>query len=648
MKRQAAVVAIVTGLTWAVTAARATTLWWDGGADEALGQSDNRSTAGMNWLGGGLWDDGVTSAALAAWSDGDSAIFGGSAASQAITAGSCTVGNLTFGQGAQGTGSNGTAYAVSGGTLTLSNSTITANTHTTIASVLAGTTGLTKAGGATLTLGNANSFSGEITVNQGTLRGTATTAFGPRSSARTLTVNGGGTLDFSVNGLFGAHFSASVPALVINSGGVAVNTANPGNQPLYNLTLQGGTLTSTSGNPGWGAWNINGTITATGVSELRTAAASNGGVMLASGTGASNTTVNVVNPADILTISTSVLDGRDTASPYPAHATGLTKTGSGTLVLGAASTFSGSVTVNGGTLRGTAKNAFGTGNIARTLTVNSGGTLDFRVNGLFGGHFSTSVPALVINSGGVAVNTTNPGNQPLYNLTLRGGTLTSTFGNPSWGAWNINGTITATGVSEIRTTAASNGEIMLASGTGASNTTVSVVSAGDRLTIATRILDGRDTASPYAVHATALTKTGAGVLVLAGNCAYTGVTRVEAGTLRLDVANALAGVNHVTLNGGTLDMGTAANSIGTLTVSSASGLVLGSGTLAFLDSAARVWTGSLTLSGTLGLTTLRFGVDGSALTPAQLRRITIGGSPVNITAAGYIVDARQGTVLIVR
>ena len=152
------------------TSSSAATLWWDGGTSTANSASDNASTATQNWLSGGNWDNGTSSAPVASWTAGDSAIFGGSAASQTTVAGTFTVGNLTFGQGAQGTGTSGTAYTLSGGTLTLSGGTIAVNTATVINSSLAGTAGLTKTGTATLTLGGNNSYTGATVINSGTLK----------------------------------------------------------------------------------------------------------------------------------------------------------------------------------------------------------------------------------------------------------------------------------------------------------------------------------------------------------------------------------------------------------------------------------------------------------------------------------------------
>ena len=195
-----------------VAAARAATLWWDGGATTANSASDNTTTTGQSWLSGGNWDNGATSAAVSSWTAGDSAIFGGSAASQTITAGTITVGNLTFGLGGQGaTTGSAPAYTISGGTLSLSGGIITANTPAVINSGLAGSTGLVAAGASTLTLGGNNTYTGATVVNSGTLKVTPS-AYAPyRYYKFTVSANYGndgynqvGELHYYYNGVWTA------------------------------------------------------------------------------------------------------------------------------------------------------------------------------------------------------------------------------------------------------------------------------------------------------------------------------------------------------------------------------------------------------------------------------------------------------------
>ncbi len=150
-----------------------------------------------------------------------------------------------------------------------------------------------------------------------------------------------------------------------------------------------------------------------------------------------------------------------------------------------------------------------------------------------------------------------------------------------------------------------------------------------------------------------LAKGGSTTWVLAGSNTYTGMTTVNAGRLVLRSGALTARRTALVLGGGTLENAAdAVNELGTLTVKGSSTLVVGSGSsLAFAASAATQgdWTGALDIVGTLvdGVT-LRVGEDRAGLDATQLARIRNGGSTVDLTALGYLVSHRKGTVLIVR
>ena len=202
---------------------QAATWYWDGGTLNTNAASDNVTTSGQNWLSGGNWDNGTTDGPLASWTAGDSAVFGGSAASQTITASTLTIGNMTFGAGEDGSGTSGTAYTISGGTLTLNNTVITVNTATTIGSLLAGSSSLTKAGTGTLTLSVSNTYAGSTTLNAGTVQ---LNRPGTISHSGTTTVNSNSKLQLNSNG---ATWAANLFSSNINlNGGTLALTANSG------------------------------------------------------------------------------------------------------------------------------------------------------------------------------------------------------------------------------------------------------------------------------------------------------------------------------------------------------------------------------------------------------------------------------------
>ena len=128
----------------------------------------------------------------------------------------------------------------------------TAKNFTLSGSAIAGTASLTKSGTGTLTLTAANTFSGNINVNNGTVAAATTVngvagAAGPLGncslSLRTITVNGPGVLDLQINNTFGqlgTGKNTTPSPLVINSGGTmkVEKVANL----IGALTLNGGTL----------------------------------------------------------------------------------------------------------------------------------------------------------------------------------------------------------------------------------------------------------------------------------------------------------------------------------------------------------------------------------------------------------------------
>ncbi len=161
-------------------------------------------------------------------------------------------------------------------------------------------------------------------------------------------------------------------------------------------------------------------------------------------------------------------------------------------------------------------------------------------------------------------------------------------------------------------------------------------------------IDARMSGKISGVIAAGLSKTGAGTLELTGKQEYRGNCSVIGGGLRLGADDVFAGgTNALVLSGATLDAGTARNTFDTLEVLTDSVIEAGSGsaTLAFADSSAKTWTGTLTINGKLAATTLRFGTDAKGLTAAQLAAISNRDRPVTLDAQGYLRQIPGGTVL---
>ena len=136
-----------------------------------------------------------------------------------------------------------------------------------------------------------------------------------------------------------------------------------------------------------------------------------------------------------------------------------------------------------------------------------------------------------------------------------------------------------------------------------------------------------------------------GTVTLAGANTYTGATTVGSATLALGADNVLPDTN-VILGSGTLKTNTFDDTVGTLNVTGAATINMGAGSnVAFANSSAVAWTGSLNITGTLTNTSLRFGTSSSGLSPAQLAVLSVNGAgqgTYSLDANGYLIVATAG------
>ena len=310
-------------------------------------------TGGMNITGGGRitssnsYTGATTISGTAGWY-GANAFFTESAHALGAASGDLTVsggslnlygntitrsGNLTISGGtiANGTFSkSGTDYDIQGGT---------------IATVLAGTAGLTKSGAGNATLSAANTYSGETAVSAGTLLMVDGAALG--STAAGAAVANGAQLRLNATN---SGFTVGSEALTISGQGITT----------------GGALRNAAGDNTW-----QGNITL----------ASDAGIGAAGGTSLTLDVAagNAITAADFdLTFdgagTNRVLDAIDLGTGA------IAKTGSGITILGASGVYSGGTTIENGTLRLDQSDAAGTGTITQTtnnstLQINTTGTV---------------------------------------------------------------------------------------------------------------------------------------------------------------------------------------------------------------------------------------------------------------------------------
>ena len=310
-------------------------------------------------------------------------------------------------------------------------------------------------------------------------------------------------------------------------------------------------------NSGGGSYTIAGTSTLTLALSSTNAAASECLINVSGGShaisaplalAAPGNLVNVTNPTDSLTLNGSV-----------SGVGGLTKTGSGTLLLLSANTYAGATTLSGGWLR--IGNAF---SLQDSTVVLSGGSLDLggynaTLGGLSGGG------NLVIGSGTLTVGNNNTGTT-IYSGSLGGAGALAKTGPGELVLAGSNayagGTSVSAGALVVTTTAALPGYASAGSVSVAAGATLGVRVGGagewgqgninalvNNANFAPGAMFGIDTTDAAAAYSYSnnvagnigFDKLGSGMLILNGTNTYTGGTTVSAGALVVTTTAALPG-----------------------------------------------------------------------------------------------------------
>ncbi len=480
----------------------------------------------------------------------------------------------------------------------------------------AGASTLTKAGAGALVLGSANTFTGGIFINGGTLSVSNVNQLGSTATSA-ITINDGATFKTTADLNTGTHtFSVTggvakidiAPATTLTVGGVI---SGAGGLSLTNTgILQINAAATLTGPVTVGA----GATLKGGVNTFINAAAG-GGLNVASGglvdmndftltVGSIEGAGNIVNSSataralsvggnNISTTYSGVLQATGTAANMT-----LTKTGTGILTLASSSLFTGTVTLSNGTIKFGVNNALAAG----AITI---------------GNAAGPVTALLDLDG---KNYTTGGTLTIYGTTS---TATSQAGVNigAGGVLTLGGAVTVT-VSGT----ASNGFLpsFITGGTlelGTANRTITVadsINAAVDLTITSAITS--------AGGAFGITKAGAGTLLLTGANTYTGTTTVNgaAGVLMLGGNGTLgSGTNALTMTTGVLDLNGTNQAVGTF-------------------SGAAVGTVRNSAVGTLSTFTVG---NGSLITSSgsYAGNITNGGGAVALTKVGQGIVTLSGT-----
>ncbi|WP_262589717.1 autotransporter-associated beta strand repeat-containing protein [Candidatus Pelagibacter communis] len=486
---------------------------------------------------------------------------------------------------------------------------INSSSNQTLAGIISGTGTLAKTGSGTLTLTGTNTYSGQTTIEGGTVVASNSSSLGatPGSVTNNNIVLNNGTLQTTNSFSIGSNKGI----MVVGSGGT-INT-NASTTLTYGgvisqtgpLTKTGdGTLTLSGANTYTGATTVSaGTLNVTGTLSDDTAITVSSGATY--DVDASDTIKSIDGAGTIDIASGQTLTAGDatnkTFSGVIQGSGGLTKTGTGTLTLSGTNTYTGDTTISEGgiTLQGQLESGNYDGVIANSGTL----TVDSSSNQTLAG----------VISGTGALNKSGSGTLTLSGTNTYSGSTTIT-----------NGTISVSSSANLGATPGSvDGDNIIFNGGTLSATNDFTLGANKGITLTgngtidvassnTMTFDGIITDSGN------LTKSGSGTLVLGGANQNDGTITVNAGILEisdqyslgsssggtvvadgasLKITDAITITNEsLTLNGSGVSNGgalQAANTSGTITLTGST-TTLGSDTTINIDDGNLTFGGRIT------------------------------------------------------
>lgn len=409
-------------------------------------------------------------------------------------------------------------------------------TALTVANVIAGTAGgsLVKAGAGTLTLSAANSYDGATTINAGVLQISASADRLPTGTAVTLANTVGAALDLnslnqtiaslSGGGVAGGNVTLGSGTLTVGdansttyAGAISGATGNLLKQGAGTLTLSGssshgGTTTINNGTLEYGAANVLGdsssVVVAGGSLSILGYSDTVAGVQLSSG--------SITGSGGTLTSSSAFDVQSGSATAILGGIAGLNKTGSGTVTLSGANSYSGETLITNGKLLYGASDVIAGG----AVTVNgASAVLDL-------GSYSDTVGTVTVDGGGIITNGT--GLTSTGSFALKAGSVYSVLAGAGIGLNKTSaGTVTLAAANTYSgSTTINNGTLRLASGGSIASSAVIDVQTNAFLDVTaegiaigvTQVLKGKGTVSGNVTNSGTLSPgASAGTLTISGD-----------------------------------------------------------------------------------------------------------------------------------
>jgi fibronectin-binding autotransporter adhesin len=509
------------------------------------------------------------------------------------------------------------------------------NTSTSFAGKLIGAGALVKTGTGAMTLTGSNTYAGGTAINGGSIIGYAGSTATNGSLQGNIAIASGASLLFDqtlspnagTSGTYaGALSGAGFVSFVGNGTGLLTlsgnNTALSGQMNFFNNSI---VAISSANNVGTGALNFsNGTLKTTANMTLANA------VTLSAPKGTFQT-----DPATTLTLTGGV-----------SGAGQLVKTGTGTLILGAPSSYTGGTLVSGGILQGAAGSAL-QGNIVNNAQVNFTG-----ITQTYTGNMSGTGNVKVINNAIIGFSGVN----------TYSGTTTIDLGSELYSfsptALSPNSAFIVNGILAMNGTPTNTVGSLAGTGKVIATGTLSIGNDNTSTTFSGTFGSG----GYFNTSSTNVTKIGTGTQTLTGaGSVLTGALRVNGGTLALGSTGTLSAATATVNTGGILSVD------GSLT-SPLVIIALGGHLIGGLGIVPGVITGAVTNSGTIapghspgilnvvgsytqtstgtyaadvngnGTTTVVAGVD--------FDRIAVSGTPGTASLAGTLAITQNGGVYV--